>query len=764
MAEFVADPAGTTVALPEVMLFQTLERILAVVRSRPRALFAALTALSVAVWIVVGASVAFVYGAVSGLPDSEAVRTVGVMPRATTILDVKGRHAFTIFQEQRLHVPLARISPHLIRAIVAVEDQRFYEHGGFDVIRVVGAGVNNLVEGRIEQGGSTLTQQLARMAFLTQDKAYRRKLQEVVLATRLEDTFSKAEILELYLNKAYFGDGLYGVEAASLGYFGKRAADLTIAEAALIAGLVKSPSNYAPTANPDRALARRNLVLRIMRDAGAIDPASYAAALEQRLVLNDALRKEEAFGQYFKEEVRKELVERFGWDRVHHEGLRVETTIDLDMQKVAESEVARALAEIEKRSRSRAGEPLQAALVSLDPRTGEVRAMVGGRQFTESRFNRVTQAKRQPGSAFKPFVFAAAIERGFSPATVITGLDEPVMTVRGAWVPADGHVQADSMSMRAALRVSSNRAAVRVIEEVGIPEAADYAERFGMGELPQVPSLVLGSGEVTMLSLVSAYGVFANGGVLAQPRLIKRVTTADGQVLYQSKVGATEVISPSTAYLVTSMLEDVVDRGTAAQVRSLGFSRPAAGKTGTTNDYRDAWFVGYTPTLVTGVWVGYDKPRTIVPNGYAAQLAVPLWTRYMSTATRGDRARSFPVPDSIVGVEICPLSGKLATDACRRDPQVHPYIEHFAHGTAPGEYCPYHWQTSSTPVTLASTATPSVIGEPARTPAVPQQQQAVRSTEGVEQGTSAAAETEQPKKRGFWARVFGRRGNDKTGN
>src|SRR5688572_2669807 len=320
MAELRPDCTGTTVALPLSMLQSVHDRIAVAIRARPRAFFAALTVLCIAIWTVVGASVAFVYAAVKALPDSEAVRTVGTMPHATTIVDVKGRHAFTIFQEQRLHVPLVRVSPHLVRAIVAVEDQRFYHHGGFDVIRVVGAGVNNFREGRIEQGGSTITQQLARMTFLTPDKAYRRKLQEVVLATRLEETFSKAEILELYLNKAYFGDGLYGVEAASLGYFGKRASDLTIAEAALIAGLVKSPSSYAPTVNPERALARRNLVLRVMRDAGALDAQSYQAALDQRLVLNDALRKEEAYGQYFKEEVRKELVERFGWDRVHHEG------------------------------------------------------------------------------------------------------------------------------------------------------------------------------------------------------------------------------------------------------------------------------------------------------------------------------------------------------------------------------------------------------------------------------------------------------------
>jgi membrane carboxypeptidase/penicillin-binding protein len=265
-----------------------------------------------------------------------------------------------------------------------------------------------------------------------------------------------------------------------------------------------------------------------------------------------------------------------------------------------------------------------------------------------------------------------------------------------------------------------------------------------------------------MLSLVSAYGAFATDGARAEPRLIRRVTTADGRVLYESKVSTTEVISPRTAYLVTSMLQDVVNAGTAAQVRSLGFTQPAAGKTGTTNEYRDAWFVGYTPALVTGVWVGYDKPRTIVPGGYAAQLAVPLWTRFMSAATRGERSRAFRVPDSIVTAEICPLSGKLATDACRRDPQNHTYTEHFAEGTEPVDLCPYHFQTRTAPFTLASGATPPSVGSEHVRPAPFPSPEAPAAVQQAQTGRTATAAPppEPPKKRGFWARIFGRGGDD----
>jgi penicillin-binding protein 1A len=679
------------------------------------------------------------------------------MPRATTLVDIKGRHAFTIFQEQRLHVPLAKISPHLIRAIVAAEDQRFYRHGGFDVIRVVGAGLNNLLAGRAEQGGSTITQQLARLAFLTPDKTYRRKLQEVVVAIRLERAFTKDEILELYLNKAYFGDGLYGVEAASLGYIGKHAEELDVAEAALIAGLVKSPSAYAPTASPQRALARRNLVLRVMHDAGAIDSDQFQAARREDIVLNDALRSEEAYGQYFKEEVRKQLVDLFGWERVSTEGLKVETTLDLDMQKAAEAEVAEAVAAVEKRQGARAkqlsaGGPLQAALVSLDPHTGEVRALVGGREFDKSRFNRVTQARRQPGSAFKPFLYATALEHGFTPATVLRDLSDPVLTPAGAWVPQDGHVDEDALTMREALRVSSNRAAVRMIEDVGIPATAEYAERFGMPGMPQVPSLALGSGEVTMLALVSAYGAFANEGTLVEPTLIRRVTTSAGEVLYESLPHSHPVVRPITAFLITSMLQDVVNAGTGSAVRQLGFRLPAAGKTGTTNEYRDAWFVGYTPQLVTGVWLGYDQPRTIVAGGYAAQLAVPLWTRFMLTATRDEKPERFPTPESVTAVSICPLSGKQATGACYGDHSISVRTEYFEPGTEPIDYCDYHLLRRAPPMALASaTMTPAPTPAPAAAAPIP----APETVAQPSAPTPTPPAAEPKKKRGFWGRVFG---------
>ena len=638
---------------------------------------------------------------VTGLPDEKALRGIGAMAQATTIYDASDRPAFTFFKENRIEVPLSQMSPHLIDAVLALEDQRFYEHGGVDVIRVAGAAWGNLRNGWGTQGASTITQQVARQSLLTREKTLRRKLKEVLVATRLESEFSKNQILEWYLNKVYFGDGLYGIEAASLGYFGKHAKDLDVAEAALLAGLVRAPSTYAPTVSMDRALWRRTIALKSMRQAGMIDEPTFRDAMARKLSLLDGLRTHENYGQYFKEEVRKQLIQQFGAERVYAGGLRVYTTMDADLQRTADAQVERAVSEIEQRQlRLRQirsdDEPLQAALVALDPRTGEVRAMVGGRSFDRSPFNRATQSRRQAGSAFKPFLYAAALERGYTPATLISGLSDPIMTLQGAWLP-DDHSDGGPMTMRTALRLSSNSAAVGTLMDIGIPAAIHAAERFGIESVPGVPSLALGSGEVTLLAMTAGYAVFADGGMRPQPMLIRRVETVDGEVLFSAQPRTERAVSETTAFLMTSMLSEVLNAGTGWQARRSGFTRPAAGKTGTTNDYHDAWFIGYTPYLATGVWVGYDYPRTIAARGYAATLAAPLWGRFMSIATRNDAATPFRPPRTVTPVSICRLSGKRATDACRHAEafdsggyatgRSNVYTEYFARGTEPTEYC-----------------------------------------------------------------------------
>ncbi len=316
--------------------------------------------------------------------------------------------------------------------------------------------------------------------------------------------------------------------------------------------------------------------------------------------------------------------------------------------------------------------------------------MVGGRDFKSSRFNRAMQALRQPGSAFKPFVYAAALESGYTPASLITGLDEPIYTLQGAWIPEDEHSEGSAMTVRAALRTSSNRAAVRMLEQVGISKTVDQARRLGMGSVPSVPSLALGSGEVTLMAMTSAYAAFADYGQLRSPMLIRRVEDADGKVLFESRQKAQQVISPQTAFLLTNMLTDVVNQGTAYKARQEGFTLPAAGKTGTTNDFVDAWFVGYTPNLVTGVWIGFDKPRTIISNGFAGELAVPLWARFMKAATARHGPDTFKAPQGVMGVNVCRLSGQLPGAMCDRV-----ITEYFVRGAAPTQVCQEHYLFAS---------------------------------------------------------------------
>jgi 1A family penicillin-binding protein len=709
----------------------------------------------------------------TGLPGKDAIGRMGTMAEATLIYDAQDKPAFTIYNEQRIDVPLAEVSPHLIRAIIAVEDQRFYSHHGFDLIRIASAALTNLRRGRAAQGGSTITQQLARQSFLTTDKTIRRKLQELILAERIEVLYEKAQILELYLNKVYFGDGLYGVEAASRGYFGKHASELSLSEAALLAGLVKSPSAYAPTNNLERAVARRNVVLQTMLDSGAINRADWQHARTARVVLRDSLRGSDLRGRYFQEQLRQELVDRFGWMQVYQGGLRVFSTIDMEAQDSAEAAVAQSLKVLDdkrkaiaSRSKRPAGDadngddPLQAALVAMDPRTGEVRAMVGGRDFAQSRFNRAVQARRQPGSAFKPFVYAAALEAGYTPATVLDHLNDQVETPQGKWAPEDEHSTAESMSLRTALRTSSNRAAVRLLQQVGIPQTVQYAKNMGVGDVPSVPSLALGSGEVTLQSLTAAYAAFANHGLVPHPTLVRRVEDVSGQVLYTNEPTTVRAISDTTAYLMSTMLADVINAGTGAGARRAGFTLPAAGKTGTTNDFNDAWFVGYTPSLVAGVWVGFDQPHTILPNGFAAEVAVPLWARFMKSATHGDKPQWLPMPPNITVANVCRLSGKLATSGCEHldvvdghiDRQPAVYAEYFASGTEPTTYCDLHNSRGVIGV-LASI----FRSEPPPPPRAVEKPPAPQPVVDNSQPPAAVAAEEPPKpKRGFWSRLFGK--------
>jgi 1A family penicillin-binding protein len=740
----------------------------------PRGFIAAMIALAVVFWTGIGATALLAHQIVDGIPDRATLSRVTRMARSSVFYDRLGRPAFTISKEQRFEVPLDRISPNLQNAMLAIEDQRFYKHRGVDVVRMIGAVLANVREGSRAQGASTITQQLARLSFLNPEKTYTRKLQEIVLAALLEAEYSKDQLLELYLNKVYFGSGLHGAEAAALGYFGKHASEVDVAEAALLAGLVKAPSSYAPTSDLDRAIARRAVVLNQMREMQVIDDAELKAAKASKVVLIDALRREEPYGRFFKEYVRRELIARFGEQRVYEGGLKVYTTIDIDMQRAADADVQQVLESLDKRRGARGRSnpaKLQAALIAIDPKTGEVRALVGGRDFLQSNYNRAIHARRQTGSAFKPFVYAAALEAGYTPASIISDLDRPISTPQGAWVPEDEHSSASAMTMRAALKTSSNRAAVRMIEDVGVGKAVSYAERLGVRDIPRVPSAALGSGDVTLEALTSAYSVFASGGVRRPPVYITRIEDSDGKVLFTTPEQKEQVVTPQTAFLMSEMLADVVDHGTAYKARQLGFRLPAAGKTGTTNDYRDAWFVGYTPRLVSGVWIGFDQPQTIMGGGYAAEVAVPLWAAFMRDATKGHPAEWYKAPEGVVTANVCRLSGKRPVDGCYGSmvPAADGsytstsmvYTEYFVKGSVPDDYCPIH---TARAIDSRTAWNSGVWGTPTAVAPADIRTESPRSMEERRAETAApgAPEVKEPekKKRGFWSRIFGRGKDD----
>ena len=565
-------------------------------------------------------------------------------------------HRWFRLDEQRQDVPIAAIAPHLQQAFVAVEDHRFYLHPGLDPIALGRAVFRNVREPGTVEGGSTLTQQLARTLFLSNRKSYVRKAREAVLSVLIETQLSKQQILELYLNRIYLSAGTYGVEAMSRRVFGKAAKNLSLAESALIAGLARAPATLSPWSNLDGAVARSHTVLARMRQEGFITEAQEQQARRAPLRVQPYRSASERRYGYAKDYLRQRFRDRFGGD--HPPDWRVETTFVAALQDAAEAAVENGL-------RRRGATDLQAALVAIDPATGDVLALVGGRDYERSAFNRASRSRRQPGSAFKPFVFAAALERGFSPVSVLSGLDALPPQGPDEWTPRNVHDDApDAMTLRAALVESNNRAATFLQQRVGSRAVLGLAGDAGLHDLPDVPSLALGTGLVTPLELTAAFSVFPNGGLAVRPRDLVRVVDADGSTALATTPETDRVLSPAVSFQMVSMLSDVVERGTGTAARRLGVQGPVGGKTGTTDDFKDAWFVGFSSSMVVGVWVGFDQPRTIASDGYGARMALPIWADFMRRSARLRPAGEFERPAGLLEETLCAESYLKPVDGC----------------------------------------------------------------------------------------------------
>ncbi len=603
-------------------------------------------------------------------------------------------------REQRDLVKIGDVPRHLIDAILAVEDRRFETHHGVDLRRIGGAFLANLRAGSIQQGGSTLTQQLVKNFFLTPEKTLTRKAKEAVMAILVEARYDKQAILESYLNEIYFGQrgatSIHGVGEAAHLYFGKRPADLSVSESALLAAIIQSPNRISPHRDPQRGIERRNLVLALMREQGRIDAATYEWEKKEPLRVA-AVTPEAGQDRYFLDVLRRQLPEAYDRRMLAVEGLRIYSTLDVRMQHLAAKALREGLDRIEARypllHSDDSTEPLQGCLVALRPQTGEILALVGGRNYGRSQFDRCTQARRPVGSVFKPFVYIAALEPTGGPGssgqpiiTLASFLDDgplEVKTPSGLWQPENyDHEFHGLVSVREALERSLNVAAARLGQRVGVDRIADVARRLGVtSPLPEVPSLALGAADLSPLEIARAYATLANGGVRPSPHTFEDVVSTDGQTLARRNLEFRRVLGSGTAYLITSLLEGVVERGTAVRVRNSGLVGPIAGKTGTTDDEHDLWFVGFTPELVAVVWIGFDKPRSIgVPS---SQAALPIWTRFIKDSL-GTRIRgAFPKPSQVRQIEIDPRSGARALAGCpvRR-------TEYFLPGTEPVEVCP----------------------------------------------------------------------------
>lgn len=639
--------------------------------------------------------VAFDKGAIKEMRPIKGKKIFASVPLEPELIT----YLFDETREKRRIIKYDELPEHLIEAVLAIEDRRFFSHPGLDPFRIVGAALRNLKADTYLQGGSTITQQLVKNFFLTPERTVKRKLHEALLAFVLERRANKKDILELYLNEIYLGQvgsfSIQGVGEAARMYFHKNVGNLTVSEAALLAGMIQSPNPYNPYRHAKRAQERRNLVLRAMVEAEFLDAGS-AEKLMAEPVEVDRPQLDTVEAPYFVDLVKEQLAKRYDPKDLNTQSLVIFTTIDLHLQTLAQEVLGRGLDSVEKMLRKKAGRPpVQGAVIALDPRTGAVLAMAGGRSYGSSQYNRVTLARRQPGSTFKPFVYLTAVEATFdapdlpplTPATVVE--DEPTVFFfeNKEYTPQNYEGKyLGRVTMRKALAHSLNVATVKVAEMVGFDRVADlWNRKLGMNAKVQpYPAVALGAFEATPLEMSTAYNVLASGGLKMEPVTVAAVADEKGRTLEQHSPAPQRVVRAESAFIVTNMLRGVLDSGTAAGARAMGFRAPAAGKTGTTNDMRDAWFAGYTPDLLCVVWVGFDDNSPLNLSG--ARAALPIWVEFMKGALAGTKPTAFPVPpDAVIFLDIDPDTGRLATASCPKT-----FSEAFIAGTEPQEYCHLH--------------------------------------------------------------------------
>ncbi len=612
---------------------------------------------------------------------------------STKIYDVHGDLITELFSEQRTLISLDDVPKQLQQAMLAIEDNNFYQHFGIQFSGILRSLLVNFLHKRYQQGGSTITQQLARNMFLTRRKTIERKLKEIILALQIERTYTKREILEMYFNQIYFGNGAYGIESASRSYFGKHVQNLLLPECALLAGLPRAPSAYNPYRHPEKALRRRDLVLTRMQRLGRLTPEEAEAARLTPLKLSSVEISE---APYFVEYVRQQLEERFGSNAIYKAGLKVYSSLDLNLQRMAQDAFNEGLVEAEalirpglQTPKGREPEPLQGALVLLEPATGEIKALIGGRDFQKSKFNRAVQAQRQPGSAFKPFIYTTAFIHGFTQADII--LDTPVVFKDNqgkVWKPENfSNKFRGATTLRTALTKSRNVVTVKLLDKLGVKSVIQTAKKLGIkSSLKPYLTLALGASEVNLLELVSAYGCFPNRGIRVEPLSILRTENNSGEILEENTPFRQEVLDEASAAIMTNLLENVINRGTGYGARRLGFKHPAGGKTGTTNDFSDAWFLGFTSEYAAGVWIGLDSHRSMGKGITGGKVACPIWTKLMLRIYTERAPKKFIYPGSVKIVKFCNVSGLLPNPGC----QQHVALGAFAIGTAPTQSCDVH--------------------------------------------------------------------------